>query len=133
MTATADPRGTDEGPGLTLPAPQVPDPGTAPPLRWGVISPGHIADQFTATAHRATASRVVSVVSRSQQRAEAFAAKHGLERAFSSVADMLAAGGIDAVYVASPHAQHHALTDRKSTRLNSSHVAISYAVFCLKK
>src|SRR5690625_7128838 len=24
------------------------------------------------------------------------------------------------------------LTDRKSTRLNSSHVAISYAVFCLK-
>src|SRR5690625_5864775 len=25
------------------------------------------------------------------------------------------------------------LTDRKSTRLNSSHVAISYAVFCLKK
>src|SRR5690554_7673977 len=25
------------------------------------------------------------------------------------------------------------LTDRKSTRLNSSHVRISYAVFCLKK
>src|SRR5207249_9661337 len=27
--------------------------------------------------------------------------------------------------------QHH--KDRKSTRLNSSHVSISYAVFCLKK
>src|SRR5699024_12620948 len=26
-----------------------------------------------------------------------------------------------------------ALEDRKSTRLNSSHVSISYAVFCLKK
>src|SRR5690625_6492132 len=26
-----------------------------------------------------------------------------------------------------------AVADRKSTRLNSSHVAISYAVFCLKK
>src|SRR5262245_64743587 len=25
------------------------------------------------------------------------------------------------------------LTDRKSTRLNSSHLGISYAVFCLKK
>src|SRR5437870_10402247 len=25
------------------------------------------------------------------------------------------------------------IVDRKSTRLNSSHVAISYAVFCLKK
>src|SRR5690349_22151685 len=34
-------------------------------------------------------------------------------------------------------AQHHARgrvgEDRKSTRLNSSHVEISYAVFCLKK
>src|SRR5690625_5775216 len=28
---------------------------------------------------------------------------------------------------------HSAGRDRKSTRLNSSHVAISYAVFCLKK
>src|SRR5690554_7376554 len=27
----------------------------------------------------------------------------------------------------------YALRDRKSTRLNSSHVRISYAVFCLKK
>src|SRR5262245_63436191 len=27
----------------------------------------------------------------------------------------------------------HALLDRKSTRLNSSHLGISYAVFCLKK
>src|SRR5690625_6338581 len=27
----------------------------------------------------------------------------------------------------------HGRRDRKSTRLNSSHVAISYAVFCLKK
>src|SRR5699024_11244261 len=27
----------------------------------------------------------------------------------------------------------HAGADRKSTRLNSSHVSISYAVFCLKK
>src|SRR5690625_6482494 len=27
----------------------------------------------------------------------------------------------------------HVQLDRKSTRLNSSHVAISYAVFCLKK
>src|SRR5207253_5164128 len=30
-------------------------------------------------------------------------------------------------------ASKHCPSDRKSTRLNSSHVAISYAVFCLKK
>src|SRR5690242_20967911 len=28
---------------------------------------------------------------------------------------------------------HSVLGDRKSTRLNSSHMSISYAVFCLKK
>src|SRR5699024_12625874 len=29
--------------------------------------------------------------------------------------------------------KYQAFLDRKSTRLNSSHVSISYAVFCLKK
>src|SRR5205814_8559514 len=33
-----------------------------------------------------------------------------------------------------PHHMHqNAKQDRKSTRLNSSHLGISYAVFCLKK
>src|SRR5262245_63004881 len=32
-----------------------------------------------------------------------------------------------------PTALPEARTDRKSTRLNSSHLGISYAVFCLKK
>src|SRR5437870_8511077 len=32
-----------------------------------------------------------------------------------------------------PHGERLVRLDRKSTRLNSSHVAISYAVFCLKK
>src|SRR5438034_1559920 len=34
---------------------------------------------------------------------------------------------------AHPLAGRHSATDRKSTRLNSSHTVISYAVFCLKK
>src|SRR5690625_6121834 len=33
----------------------------------------------------------------------------------------------------SPNSEVQSYLDRKSTRLNSSHVAISYAVFCLKK
>src|SRR5207245_6428746 len=33
----------------------------------------------------------------------------------------------------SPEAREEAAEDRKSTRLNSSHGSISYAVFCLKK
>src|SRR5437899_5551806 len=32
-----------------------------------------------------------------------------------------------------PYSEQRATLDRKSTRLNSSHLGISYAVFCLKK
>src|SRR3712207_7770548 len=39
--------------------------------------------------------------------------------------------GTTTLYVT--HDQTEAMTDRKSTRLNSSHANISYAVFCLKK
>src|SRR5699024_12618986 len=43
----------------------------------------------------------------------------------------LAAGGAgDGRHLRRPAEDH---VDRKSTRLNSSHVSISYAVFCLKK
>src|SRR5262245_62290898 len=40
---------------------------------------------------------------------------------FEEMLEMAATGGVDA------------FEDRKSTRLNSSHLGISYAVFCLKK
>src|SRR5699024_12500293 len=52
------------------------------------------------------------------------------------------AGGLQAVHDGLVGLQHALLVlghgdddhlDRKSTRLNSSHVSISYAVFCLKK
>src|SRR5438874_3921561 len=36
-------------------------------------------------------------------------------------------------YVENDHGHRERGEDRKSTRLNSSHVEISYAVFCLKK
>src|SRR5437773_9392203 len=38
-----------------------------------------------------------------------------------------------AAHVPGEHRPHLEHADRKSTRLNSSHITISYAVFCLKK
>src|SRR3989442_11741228 len=52
------------------------------------------------------------------------------------VGDLVAIGRASLLRLdASPGAalEGAALEDRKSTRLNSSHVRISYAVFCLKK
>src|SRR5690625_5898225 len=41
--------------------------------------------------------------------------------------------GRDKITTSGPTTIFEVRGDRKSTRLNSSHVAISYAVFCLKK
>src|SRR5690349_23736834 len=46
-------------------------------------------------------------------------------------AEQLLDGGVDDADAVALGAQDR--VDRKSTRLNSSHVEISYAVFCLKK
>src|SRR5690625_7055319 len=48
--------------------------------------------------------------------------------------DVIAGQGTIALEIMQQHSgKVDAILDRKSTRLNSSHVAISYAVFCLKK
>src|SRR5688572_30877543 len=44
-----------------------------------------------------------------------------------------AVGGLGRVGAKLPGQDESGLRDRKSTRLNSSHSQISYAVFCLKK
>src|SRR2546426_5757338 len=56
-----------------------------------------------------------------------------------AAADVEKVGGCAAVVLHQVHRRHRepctvdAAADRKSTRLNSSHLVISYAVFCLKK
>src|SRR5256885_10188505 len=53
---------------------------------------------------------------------------------FRSRAPALQPGGLTPFATAdAPNAHEADRRDRKSTRLNSSHLVISYAVFCLKK
>ena len=92
---------------LTLAAPTLPDPMEAPAIRWGIIGPGGIANVFADAVHEGTRSRVVAVGSRSSQRAQDFATRHGVERAHGSYDDLVADPEVDAVYVASPHSEHH--------------------------
>src|SRR5262245_64319433 len=59
-----------------------------------------------------------------------------LFRSLGEVAETLRAFGREFVDLGLPSAPPellHVTEDRKSTRLNSSHLGISYAVFCLKK
>lgn len=94
-----------------LPISRVPDPADAPPLRWGILAPGGIAEKFTTTVLAHTSQQIVAVGSRSLERAESFAGRHGIEAAYGSYEQLLADPDVQAVYVASPHSEHrdHAL------------------------
>ncbi len=91
-----------------LPAPRTPDPFDAPAIRWAVIGPGGIARTFAEAVHARTRARVAAVGSRSLDRARAFADAFGIDQAYGSYEDLVADDRIDAVYVASPHSEHHA-------------------------
>ncbi len=80
---------------------------TAHPVRWGIIGPGNIARQFAKGLAGAPGASLAAVASRSRERAEAFAREFG-GRTCADAAALTADPGVDAVYVATPHPQHHA-------------------------
>ena len=80
----------------------------APPLRWGVLGTGWIAERFTAALHDHTTQRVQGVGSRSAETAHAFAARVGAPAAYGSYEELVADPDVDVVYVATPHHLHHA-------------------------
>jgi len=74
--------------------------------RWGILAPGRIAHTFTRDLALVPGAELAAVGSRSLERASAFAREHGADRAHGSYAELLGDPGVDAVYVASPHALH---------------------------
>jgi predicted dehydrogenase len=78
-------------------------------IRWGIIGPGRIAENVVKDFAVVDGARPVAVASRSLDRAEAFAGRHGLERAYGSYAEIIADPEVDVLYLATPHPQHHAL------------------------
>ena len=75
-------------------------------LAWGVLSTGRIAGTFVRGVSRSKRGRVVAVASRSQTKAEAFAAQHGVPVAHGSYEALLSDPRVTAVYVATPHPFH---------------------------
>jgi 1,5-anhydro-D-fructose reductase (1,5-anhydro-D-mannitol-forming) len=76
-------------------------------MRWGIIGLGDIAERnFTPALALAADSELVSIASRSLDRARAFAAKYAVAHAFDSIGRMLADPALDAVYIASPNGLH---------------------------
>lgn len=90
----------------TLPSPRVPDPATAPVLRWGVMGTGWIAERFVTAVRRLTRQDVSAVGSRDRRTADFFADRFGIARRYGSYADLVADPQLDVIYVATPHNAH---------------------------
>lgn len=78
---------------------------TAAPIRWGILGTGWIADQMV-TDLIGSGLTVQAVGSRSQEAADAFADKYGIEHRYSSYEALVNADDIDIVYVGTPHPLH---------------------------
>src|SRR5262249_5997359 len=77
------------------------------PFGWGIVSTGKHPDVKIAPAMAAAAGgELVAVYSRDQQRAEAFAQKHGARAAYSQLDELLNDSRVDGVFVSSPNALH---------------------------
>jgi predicted dehydrogenase len=76
------------------------------PLRVGLLSTANINRMLLGGARAAEGVEVVAVASRERERAESYAAEHGIGRAHGSYDALLADGEVEAVYVPLPNSLH---------------------------
>ncbi len=77
-------------------------------VKWGIIAPGNIAGTFTRALKEVDGAQRHSVYSRSLERAQHFCAEHEFTYSYAQLEDFLSDPELDAVYIASPHSEHHA-------------------------
>ncbi len=75
-------------------------------LRWGLLSTARINSAILNGAHESDSAEVIAVASRDRDRAVAYAAEHGIERAYGSYPALLADPDIEAVYISLPNSLH---------------------------
>ncbi len=75
-------------------------------LRWGLLSTARINRRLIPAIRAAERADLVAVASRSQSRADAYAADWGIPRAHGSYQALLADGELDAVYISLPNSLH---------------------------
>ena len=76
-------------------------------VRWGIVGPGNIAHSFAHDFQFTKYGELKAVASRSLERAQNFADKHGIPKAYGSYSELYADKEIDIVYVATPHTFHY--------------------------
>jgi 1,5-anhydro-D-fructose reductase (1,5-anhydro-D-mannitol-forming) len=76
-------------------------------VRWGIVGCGDVTETKSGPGfQRASGSALTAVMRRDRAKAQDYARRHGVARAYDRAADLIADPGVDAVYVATPPSSH---------------------------
>ena len=79
-------------------------------MRVGIIGAGWIAEKAAITLNGMTDCEAYAIGSRSLEKAEAFAQKWNMPKAYGSYAEVISDPAVDIIYVATPHSHHYDVT-----------------------
>jgi len=79
-------------------------------LRVGIIGTGWIAEKAAITLNGLNKCTCYAIGSRTLEKAEAFARKWNIAKAYGSYGELIADKDVDLVYVATPHSHHYDVT-----------------------
>ena len=79
-------------------------------LRVGIIGAGWIAEKAAITLNGLADCEAYAIASRIQEKADAFAEKWKMRKAYGSYSELIADPSVDLVYVGTPHSHHYDVT-----------------------
>ena len=79
-------------------------------LRVGIVGTGWIAEKTAITLAGLSTCEAYAVGSRTQEKADEFARKWDVKKAYGSYAELMADPDVDLVYVGTPHSHHYDVT-----------------------
>ena len=79
-------------------------------LRVGIVGTGWIAEKAAITLNGLANCEAYAIASRSKEKAEAFAEKWKIRKAYGSYSELIADPSVDLVYVGTPHSHHYDVT-----------------------
>src|SRR4051812_4793949 len=75
-------------------------------IRWAILGTGSVARSFAEDLATIPDSELISVGSRSMERAKSFATRLGVRRSYGSYQEAVQDPEVDVVYVATPNSRH---------------------------
>ena len=76
-------------------------------IRWGVIGCGEATEKKSGPAfQQIRGSKIEAVMSRSAERAQSYAERHGIKKWYTNVMDIIDDPNVNAIYIATPPSSH---------------------------